>query len=77
MVPQRRWNQIQQRGIFFDCGARHPMDSRADKYRAIADECRLQAELSLSPAAKVFWAETAERWLVMAREADADDATSS
>jgi hypothetical protein len=53
------------------------MDSRADKYRAIADDCRLQADLSLSPAAKVFWAETAERWLEMAREADADDATSS
>jgi hypothetical protein len=77
MVPRRGWNQTQQRGIFFDRGGRHPMDSRADKYRAIADDCRLQADLSLSSAAKVFWAETAERWLEMAREADAHDATSS
>ena len=53
------------------------MDSRADKYRAIADECRLQADLSLNPAAKVFWVKTAERWLELAREADADDPTSS
>ena len=47
------------------------MSDDADRFRKQADECREQAELSLSPLDKERWLRLAGDWIRMAQEAEA------
>lgn len=47
------------------------IDSDADRYRKMADECREEAERAHSPLDKERWLKLAGNWVTMAQESDA------
>ena len=50
--------------------SRMPNDHAAAEYRDRAEECRQQAERSISPLDKAHWLKIAEEWLKLAQEVE-------
>jgi hypothetical protein len=51
------------------------MIPKDEEFRRSADECRVQAEQSVNLSDKERWLKLAENWLIMARDAERDEAT--
>ncbi len=44
-----------------------PLKTRTEEYRDRAEDCQLQAEKAISPAARVGWLRLMEEWLKLAQ----------